>query len=49
MVYDLHGTWDGFTGNNAPLYPSSQDVTETSKQLNVVCKNYESIEIAIVS
>lgn len=36
MAYDLHGTWDGFTGNNAPLYPSSQDVEETSKQLNVV-------------
>lgn len=36
MAYDLHGTWDGYTGHNAPLYPSSQDVTETSKQLNVV-------------
>ncbi|KAK9730328.1 Glycosyl hydrolases family 18 [Popillia japonica] len=35
MTYDLHGAWDGVTGHNAPLYASSKDVTETTKQLNV--------------
>lgn len=36
MAYDLHGVWDGSTGINSPLYPSSKDVSETQKQLNVV-------------
>ncbi|KAF2899378.1 hypothetical protein ILUMI_06797 [Ignelater luminosus] len=36
MTYDLHGSWEKFTGHNAPLYPSSQDVTAAAKELNVV-------------
>ncbi|KAI4468375.1 chitinase [Holotrichia oblita] len=35
MTYDLHGAWDGVTGHNAPLYPSSKDVTVAARQLNV--------------
>ncbi|KAI4468381.1 chitinase [Holotrichia oblita] len=35
MTYDLHGAWDGVTGHNAPLYPSSKDVTDAARQLNV--------------
>lgn len=38
MAYDLHGPWDQMTGINAPLYPSSKDVSETQKMLNVVSK-----------
>ncbi|KAI7815262.1 chitinase [Rhyzopertha dominica] len=35
MTYDLHGAWDGVTGENAPLYASSLDVTDTQRALNV--------------
>ncbi|CAH0550889.1 unnamed protein product [Brassicogethes aeneus] len=35
MTYDLHGSWDGVTGQNAPLYASSKDVSSAQKQLNV--------------
>ncbi|XP_051805850.1 acidic mammalian chitinase-like isoform X1 [Acanthochromis polyacanthus] len=28
MTYDLHGSWDPFTGHNSPLYGSSADVGE---------------------
>ncbi|XP_050500347.1 chitinase-3-like protein 1 [Diabrotica virgifera virgifera] len=35
MTYDLHGSWDGVLGHNAPLYASSVDTTAASKQLNV--------------
>nr|XP_022907361.1 chitinase-3-like protein 1 [Onthophagus taurus] len=35
MTYDLHGSWDGVTGHNAPLYPSSFDVTAAQRSLNV--------------
>nr|CAD7256216.1 unnamed protein product [Timema shepardi]CAD7574969.1 unnamed protein product [Timema californicum] len=35
MTYDLHGSWDGITGQNAPLYASSVDTTETELTLNV--------------
>lgn len=35
MAYDLHGSWDGVTGQNAPLYASSIDVTAKAKTLNV--------------
>lgn len=35
MTYDLHGFWDGITGNNAPLYAGSADITSYQKQLNV--------------
>lgn len=36
MTYDFHGSWDAVTGQNAPLYPSSADVTEAQKLLNIV-------------
>lgn len=32
MAYDFHGTWDGVTGQNAPLYASSVD---SSAEINV--------------
>nr|CAH7760476.1 unnamed protein product [Callosobruchus chinensis] len=35
MSYDLHGSWDGVTGQNAPLYPSHMDTTTASKDLNI--------------
>ncbi|XP_019864946.2 acidic mammalian chitinase [Aethina tumida] len=35
MAYDLHGSYDGVTGQNAPLYASSIDVSAAQKQLNV--------------
>ncbi|XP_049812473.1 chitinase-3-like protein 1 [Schistocerca nitens] len=35
MAYDLHGSWDQKTGQNAPLYASSADTTEAERQLNV--------------
>lgn len=38
MTYDLHGAWDKAVGHNTPLYPSSKDVTDLQKQLNVVRK-----------
>lgn len=38
MTYDLHGPWDKYTGLHTGLYPSSTDVTEIEKQLNVVSK-----------
>lgn len=37
MAYDLHGSYDGVTGHNAPLYASSIDTTDAAKLLNVVC------------
>lgn len=33
MAYDIHASWDGKTGQNAPLYASSVDY---SPDLNVV-------------
>ncbi|XP_058461006.1 chitinase-3-like protein 1 [Malaya genurostris] len=35
MEYDFHGYYDGLTGNNAPLYAGSADITEAQKQINV--------------
>lgn len=35
MAYDLHGSWDPVTGNNAPLYAGPTDITEKNKQLNL--------------
>ncbi|EFA06693.1 chitinase 8 precursor [Tribolium castaneum] len=35
MAYDLHGSWESVTGQNAPLYASSIDVEGSQKLLNV--------------
>ncbi|KAJ4447149.1 hypothetical protein ANN_09150 [Periplaneta americana] len=35
MTYDLHGSWETVTGENAPLYPGSTDTTESARTLNV--------------
>lgn len=40
MAYDFHGSYDGVTGQNAPLYASSVDVTDAQKLLNVVSKKF---------
>jgi GH18 family chitinase len=36
MTYDLHGSWDSATGENAPLYAGITDRTSDSETLNVV-------------
>lgn len=36
MEYDFHGFYDGYTGSNAPLYHSTADTEDATKQLNVV-------------
>ncbi|XP_070506293.1 chitinase-3-like protein 1 [Chironomus tepperi] len=35
MTYDLHGSWDGVTGINAPLYAGPRDITSYQQQLNI--------------
>ncbi|KAJ9583635.1 hypothetical protein L9F63_022016, partial [Diploptera punctata] len=35
MTYDLHGSWDPVTGENAPLYAGPTDTTDSAKTLNV--------------
>lgn len=36
MEYDYHGTWDGYTGHNAPLFASPEDDTPEKKAWNIV-------------
>jgi GH18 family chitinase len=36
MTYDLHGSWDGVTGENSPLYAGTADITYYQQELNVV-------------
>ncbi|XP_044265663.1 chitinase-3-like protein 1 [Tribolium madens] len=35
MAYDLHGSWEAVTGQNAPLFASSIDVEGSQRLLNV--------------
>lgn len=35
MTYDLHGSWDGYTGENSPLYKLPTE-TGSNAYLNVV-------------
>ena len=37
MTYDLHGSWETFTGINAPLYARSDETGEQAT-LNVVSR-----------
>ena len=34
MTYDMHGSWEPFTGHNAPLYPRA-DENADQKTLNI--------------
>lgn len=34
MTYDLHGSWESFTGHNAPLYPRSNELND-QRSLNI--------------
>lgn len=43
MAYDFHGSYDGVTGQNAPLYASSVDTTDAQKLLNVVSTKLQNI------
>lgn len=36
MEYDYHGTWEGYTGHNAPLFSSPKDDTPEKKLWNIV-------------
>jgi chitinase len=44
MTYDLHGSWDATTGENAPLYAGPADRTADSKTLNVVSTAFLCLE-----
>lgn len=49
MAYDFHGSYDGVTGQNAPLYASSVDTTAAQKLLNVVSKTGKFLMILLSS
>jgi chitinase len=36
MSYDLHGSWDGVTGQTSPLFRSTSETSDFASQLNVV-------------
>ena len=36
MTYDLHGSWESFTGHHSALYPRKGE-TDGQELLNVVC------------
>ncbi|XP_035779009.1 acidic mammalian chitinase-like [Anopheles albimanus] len=35
MTYDYNGSWDSYTGHNAPLYAGPTDTTEFQQKLNI--------------
>lgn len=43
MSYDLHGSWETFTGHNSPLYARG-DETGAQRNLNVVSCSPASLE-----
>ncbi|XP_039441147.1 chitinase-3-like protein 1 [Culex pipiens pallens] len=45
MTYDMHGSWDPYTGFNSPLYSGSKDVTDLQQQLNVNASIHYWIEL----
>lgn len=47
MAYDLHGGWEKFTGENAPLHPRGAEHGD-QRQLNVVCINILSADFISV-
>ncbi|XP_051021381.1 chitinase-like protein 3 [Acomys russatus] len=43
MTYDLHGSWDGYTGENSPLYKSPTDTgIKTFYNINSIMDNWKS-------
>lgn len=45
MTYDMHGSWDPYTGFNSPLYSGAKDVTDLQQQLNVNASIHYWIEL----
>lgn len=40
MAYDIHGTWEGTTNFNAPLYQSSADPSDASLNVDAAVQDY---------
>ena len=42
MTYDLHGSWESFTGHNAPLYPRANEYgAQRNLNLDAVVKYWK--------
>ena len=47
MAYDLHGSWDNFTGHPSPLFPR-KDETGPQAENNVVNENVTIVIVNII-